>query len=60
MIPLAERLGATLLIDDMDARAVAAQRGLRVIGTLGVLAVAKRRGEIGLLAPILDAMTNAG
>ena len=36
-IPLAERLGASLLIDDGAGRIVARGRGLHVVGTLGVL-----------------------
>jgi predicted nucleic acid-binding protein len=43
-IPLAERLGAALLVDDGAARIVARERGLHVVGTLGVLLLAKQRG----------------
>jgi predicted nucleic acid-binding protein len=36
-IPLAERLGATVLCEDADGRSEARRRGLPVVGTLGVL-----------------------
>jgi predicted nucleic acid-binding protein len=59
-IPLAQRLGATLLADDADARAVAHQRGIVVIGTLGVLLAAKRMHLIAEVAPILVQMESLG
>ena len=59
-IPLAQRLGAALLCDDGDARAVARQRGLFVVGTLGVLLKAKREGALELVAPVVARMTQAG
>jgi uncharacterized protein len=45
-IPLAERLGAALLVDDGAARIVARERGLHIVGTLGVLLSAKQRGHL--------------
>ncbi len=59
-IPLAERLHAILLVDDGDARAVATRRGLAVIGTLGVLVAARRRGLVAQIAPVLDVMAGHG
>jgi uncharacterized protein len=59
-IPLAERLGATLLADDADARAVAHERGLVVVGTLGVLLAAKRRSLIVEVGPIILRMESLG
>jgi predicted nucleic acid-binding protein len=48
-IALAEELHADhLLVDERDARAVAARRGLHVIGTLGVLDKASRGNLIDL------------
>lgn len=59
-IPLAERLGATLLCDDADARAIARHRRLMVIGTLGVLLRAKREAHVDLIAPIIARMAELG
>jgi predicted nucleic acid-binding protein len=48
VIALALAISASLvLIDDGSARRVAASAGLRVSGTVAVLAVAKREGRIG-------------
>jgi predicted nucleic acid-binding protein len=48
-ILLAEQLGADLIIlDEKPARRVAAERGLRVTGTLGILKEAAVRGLIDL------------
>jgi predicted nucleic acid-binding protein len=59
-IPLAERLGATLLVDDGGARIVARERGLHVLGTLGVLLLAKQEGYVPFIAPIVRRMTSLG
>lgn len=59
-IPLAARLGATLLCDDADARAEARRRELVVIGTLGVLLLAKDRGLVARIEPIVRSMRSAG
>lgn len=59
-IPLAERLGATLLCDDGDARKIARDRGLTIIGTLGVLLRAKRAGHLSAIAPIVSRMASVG
>jgi len=59
-IPLAQALGAVLLVDDGEARAVADERGIRFIGSLGVLLVAKQRGHLGAVGPVLDRMLELG
>lgn len=59
-IPLAEELGAVILVDDGEARAVATERGLVVIGTLGVLLAAKSGGHLAALGPVLDRMVALG
>jgi predicted nucleic acid-binding protein len=59
-IPLAQQLGATLLADDADARAVAKERGIIVVGTLGVLLAAKRKRLIAEVAPIIVRMESLG
>lgn len=53
-ILLAEVLRAdALLIDERRGRAVAATRGIAVIGTLGILAGARRAGALERAAPIV-------
>jgi predicted nucleic acid-binding protein len=59
-IPLAQELGAVLLVDDGTARAVAAERGIAVVGSLGVLIAAKRRGHLEAVEPVLDRMMLLG
>jgi uncharacterized protein len=61
-IALALELGADeLLIDERLGRREANQRGLSIIGLLGVLLVAKRRGLVGSIRPLIDdLMTQAG
>lgn len=53
-ILLAEELSAdALLIDERRGRSVAAGRGIAVIGTLGILAGAKRAGAVDRVAPLI-------
>lgn len=60
-IVLAEELGADfLLIDETDGRAIATQRGLAIIGLVGVLLRAKREGLVPLIAPILEDLVTVG
>jgi hypothetical protein len=59
-IPLAQRLGATLLCDDASGRAEARRRGVPVIGTLGVLCLAKERGFLDRVHPVIETMRAAG
>ncbi len=49
-----------LLIDDRDARDLAKKLGLQVMGTLGVLALAKYRGLIQEVKPIIDELVGSG
>lgn len=56
-IVLAEEIPADqVILDDRVAREVAVARGLPVIGTFGVLLVAKAEGIIPTVKPILDAL----
>ncbi|NER48974.1 MAG: DUF3368 domain-containing protein [Symploca sp. SIO1A3] len=60
-IILAEELEANhLLIDERAARRVALTRQLPVIGTVGILVLAKQRGLIDNVKTILDAMITNG
>lgn len=46
------------MLDEREARQVAQSLGLQVIGTLGILLLAKNRGIITQVKPVLDAMIN--
>jgi predicted nucleic acid-binding protein len=56
-IALAIEMQATLLIDDLDGRHYAMSMKLPVIGTLGVLAMARRTSIVGPIAPLIDRLT---
>ena len=61
VIVLAEEIHAQrVIIDDRAARQIAQARGLPVIGTVGVLIVAKTRGIIPNVRDILDALRKHG
>ncbi len=47
-------------LDDARARSVAEELGLRVIGTIGILLLAKRQKQIPALRPLLDAVRDCG
>jgi uncharacterized protein len=49
-----EQPGSWLLLDDVAARTIASRHGLRVLGTIGCLRLAKDRGLISAIAPLLD------
>lgn len=53
-------LGAALLVDDRAARRHAEALGIDVLGTLGVLVLAKRRGLIAEVKPVVQAMRQGG
>ena len=59
-IVLAKSMNARLLIDERRGRAVARSRGVIVIGTGGVLLLAKREHVIDQIAPILDELASHG
>jgi uncharacterized protein len=45
-----------VLLDEKKARQVAQNFGLQVIGTIGILLLAKSKGIIPKVSPLLDAM----
>ncbi|MBA3450665.1 MAG: DUF3368 domain-containing protein [Chloroflexia bacterium] len=49
-----------IVLDDLRARTVATEHGLPVIGSLGQLVRAKRRGRMREVQPTLDEMISAG
>ena len=51
-----ENPGSLLILDDRRGRLAAANMGVKIIGTLGVLLVAKRRGLIAALAPEIETL----
>jgi predicted nucleic acid-binding protein len=60
-IALALHVSANVIIlDDLDGRRRAAQRGLDVIGSAGILLKARRLGFIDAVRPELDAMLANG
>ena len=49
-----------LLIDDQRARKLAALNGVAVIGSLGVLLLAKNKGHLSMIRPSIDSIRQAG
>lgn len=47
-----------LLMDEKIGRAIASERGIRTIGLLGALVMAKRSGVISTVKPVLDALVD--
>ncbi len=51
---------STIIIDEEQGRKEAARRGLKVVGMLGVLQLAKNAGVIDLITPCIERLKNAG
>jgi len=45
-----------LLIDEKRGRTIASRNGIRVVGTMGILLLAKQKGFLGTIKPVLDAI----
>ncbi len=52
--------GAEALLDDRAGRTAARALGIPVRGTLGILLLAKRRGIVGSVKPLIDDVAAAG
>lgn len=59
-IAVAIDYGCGVLMDDKAGRSMAANAGVPVIGTVGVLVLAKRRNMIPLVAPLLENLAASG
>jgi uncharacterized protein len=59
-ISLAAELRLSVMMDDYDARMQAISMGLHVLGTFGVLLLAKRKGHLAAVMPILEIITKRG
>jgi uncharacterized protein len=55
-----ETNAARIVLDDLDARRLANQLGLKPVGTLGLLLAAKLRGEIPSLRVEIDRLRRGG
>jgi len=53
-IALSLETDVPLLIDDLKGRRIARRMGVRIIGSLGVLALAKRNGLVDCVKPYID------
>ena len=60
VLALAGELGATAAIDERRGRRLAAELGVPRTGTVGILLVAKRRGLISKVKPMLDQLIANG
>lgn len=55
-----DQVGWTAVVDDATARSCGRSLGIPVIGTLGVVLLAKRRGLVDSAAEVLRALRHAG
>jgi predicted nucleic acid-binding protein len=60
VIALAKTNHLPVLMDDLDARLLAASEGVAVVGSLGVLAYCKNAGVVAQVKPVAEAMRMAG
>ncbi len=55
-IALAKELGCEVILDDLQARKVAARQGVPCLGLLGVVLRAKRAGKLPAVRPVLEGL----
>jgi len=59
-IAVAIEYGCGVLMDDKAGRRMAVNASVPVIGTVGVLVLAKRKGLVPLVKPLLESLTTSG
>lgn len=59
-IAVAIKYGCGVLMDDKAGRKMATNAGVPVIGTVGVLVLAKRKGIVPLVKPQLEKLAGSG
>lgn len=59
-IAAAVELGCAVLLDDKAGRRMARNFGVACIGTVGVLVLAKQKGLIAAVEPLLEQLTSSG
>ncbi len=60
VIALAKERDIRVILDDQQARAIAADLNLRVIGTLGCILKARQIGELEAVKPLIERLEQAG
>ncbi|RLI80946.1 DUF3368 domain-containing protein [Archaeoglobales archaeon] len=55
-----EEDASLIILDDKDARKIAEKLGLKVMGTTGILLLAKRKGVVKEIKPIIEEMKMGG
>lgn len=59
-IALSQEQKCRIILDDRQARRVGQDMGLRVIGTVGILILAKKRGILSTVKPVLQNLDDIG
>lgn len=59
-IALARQHNCRIITDDRRARSVARQYGLDIVGTVGILVLAKQRGIVSSIRPLLTKLEHIG
>lgn len=59
-IALSQEQKCRIILDDRQARRVGQDMGLKVIGTVGILILAKQRGILSTVKPVLQNLDDTG